>query len=349
MADCALSFEFTRRPENVQPGDEFEGEVVVKIDGVCRCDGLTIAAEWRTTGKGNAATGKADEQTLFKGEWQSGVHRYRFKCRAPVGPLTYAGEFLNIHWDLVARADIPWALDPKAAAPFVLNAAPAENAPYFFGPLYKPPDPSTQGVSETAGGGKLVKAPMPLGTKILIGILILLIGGSVIFAVPALLLMATPFILYFAIKKAMVKNKLGEPEVKLFANPARAGEEVTILARLNPLKEVKLGKVYAELVGQERVVHGGGKSATTHVHKLHEFRHVFPVEQRELRGGEHFELRTRLALPPNAALTFHAASNVVEWNVKVSIELLGWPDFEKTLPLTVRPGPLVLSDRFARR
>jgi hypothetical protein len=350
MADCSLSFNITKRPETIRPGDEFQGEVVVKVDAACRCDGLKLAAEWRTSGKGNPASGQTESQTLFTGQWEPGEHRYRFTYRAPVGPLTYEGELLQIRWSLLATADIPWAIDPKANAPFVLSAAPSESAPYFFGPLYKPPAPETKGVSETAGGGKLVKKPMSLGVKIAVGAFVLLMGSALIFAVPAMAIMFAPFILYFVIKKAMVKNKLGEPDVRLFSNPARPGEEVSIVARLNPLKEVKLGKVYAELIGHERVVSGSGKHSRTHTHPLHTWRHMFPVEARELRAGENMELRARMTLPPNAALTFAAGSNNIEWNVKLSIELLGWPDWEKTLPLTVRPGALPAdAGGFARR
>jgi len=350
MANCTLSFDFVKPPATLQPGDEIQGEVVVRVDAACKCDGLTLAAEWHTSGKGNKATGQAEGVKLFTGEWQPGEHRYRFNYKAPVGPLTYDGELLNIGWNLLARADVPWAIDPKAEAPFVLTAATAEGTPYFFGPLYKPPDPTTWGVSETAGGGKLVKQPMGLGTKLVIGAFILLFGGGMIFALPALAILIAPFVLFFVIKNAMVKNKLGVPEVKVFPNPARATEEFSVLARLQPLKEVKLGKVYAELVGQERVVSGSGKHARTHLHPLHTYRHTFPVEQREVRAGEHVELRARLTLPPNAPLTFNAMSNAVEWNVKLSIELLGWPDWSKTLPLTVRPGAVAaLPGAFARR
>ncbi|MCP4500914.1 MAG: hypothetical protein GY822_13215 [Deltaproteobacteria bacterium] len=39
------------------------------------------------------------------------------------GPLTYRGELLNVDWFLKARADIPWALDPKAELVFVVQRA----------------------------------------------------------------------------------------------------------------------------------------------------------------------------------------------------------------------------------
>ena len=68
VADCFLSFAFSKPPSTVQPGDELQGEVVVKVDAVCRCDGLTLAAEWRTTGKGNETSGQAEPQTLFTGQ-----------------------------------------------------------------------------------------------------------------------------------------------------------------------------------------------------------------------------------------------------------------------------------------
>ena len=59
MASCSLSFNFSKSADTVQAGAEFQGEVVVKVDSACRCDGLTLAAEWRTSGKGNSTTGQA--------------------------------------------------------------------------------------------------------------------------------------------------------------------------------------------------------------------------------------------------------------------------------------------------
>lgn len=350
MADCALSFTFSKSPETLKAGDELQGQVIVKVDATCKCDGLTLAAEWRTSGKGNATTGQAEKVTLFTGTWEPGEYRYPFTYKAPVGPLTYAGQFLQIRWALMARADVPWAIDPKAEAPFVLSASPSDTAPYYFGPLYKPPDPATTGVSETPGGGKLVKKPMGLVAKLVIGAVILLIGGSMIFAIPFMAALFAPFIIFFVVKNAMVKSKLGVPDVKFFPNPVCAGQEFSVIARLNPTKDVKFGELYAELLGQERVVSGSGKHSHTHIHKLHQFRHPFPVAQREVRAGENVDLRAKLTLPPNSPLTFSAMSNNVEWTVKVSIELLGWPDWNKSFPVTVRPGTVSeAGSRFALR
>lgn len=338
MAVCSLAFSFSNKPSTVVPGDVMQGEVVVKVDAVCKCATLTLAPEWDTSGKGTADSGQSEVVTLFTGEWQPGEYRYRFSCKAPVGPLTYAGELLQIGWALRARADIPWATDPKAEAPFVLAPSPCEGAPYFFGPLYQPPDPSTPGVSETAGGRKLVEKPMGLGSKLLRGALVLVFGGVMVYSFVPLAILFAPFIVYFVIKNAMVKSKLAVPELMVFPNPVRQGEAATVLARLNPLKEVKLGKVSAELVGQEKVNSVHGKRSRTHLHQLHSHRHTFPVEQREVREGEHLELRAEMPLPADAAPTFSATNNAVEWSVKLSVELPGWPDLEKTLPLTVRPG-----------
>lgn len=339
MADCNVTIVFSKRGATVVPGEELQGEVVVKVDAPCRCDGLTLAAEWRTSGKGNPTTGQGEVKSLFTGQWEVGEHRYRFVYKAPVGPFTHDGTLLDLNWFLHARADIPWAIDPKADAPFRLGPGPnSETDAYFFGPLYKPPAPGTRGVSETAQGGSAVKKPMGLGAKVAIGLLLTVVIGSMAMAIPVLAAILAPFALFFFVKKVMIKSKLGEPEVKILPNPARPGEEVMVVARLNPLKEVKFGKVFAELVGEERVVHGSGKHAVTHRNNLCTLAHDFPMHQREARGGEHLELRVNLKVPVGAPLTFVASSNTIEWRLKVSIELLGWPDWAQTFPITVRPA-----------
>lgn len=343
MADCTLTLNCGQRGATVAPGEELSGEVVVKVDASCKCDGLTLHPEWTTSGRGNPVSGQGEKLVLFTGQWEAGEYRYRFNVRAPLGPFTYDGELLNIHWALKARADVPWAIDPKAEAPFTLKAGSgASELPYYFGPTYTPPDPKTQGVALSEGGKAIEKKPMGLGLKIFLGVFLLLAGGGIIVAVPMMAACIAPFVAFFLIRTAMVKSKLGEPEVKVFPNPVPSGEGLTVIARVVPKKAVKLGKLSAELLGQERVVRGSGKHQTTHTHRLFFQEVLFTYPQREVQGGEPMELRAALTLPPNAPLTFAAASNVVMWQVTLKIELLGWPDWSKTFPVTVRPKASLL-------
>ena len=176
---------------------------------------------------------------------------------------------------------------------------------------------------------------------VVIAVLVLASAGIVV-AVPFLGACLAPIIAFFVIRRAMVKSKLGDPEVKISPNPACSGDAIRILARVVPKKAVKLGTLSAELMGQEKVVSGSGKHARHYTHKIHVMQVPFGFGGREVQGGEPIMLDATLQLPPGAPLTFAAPSNTVEWTVKLQIELLGWPDWEKTYPLTVRPRAALL-------
>lgn len=344
MADCRLALSFNQHGTTVAPGGELTGEVVVHVDAAVTCNGLTVFPEWRTSGSGNVATGEGEKLVLFNGQWDAGEHRYRFGLRAPLGPFTYDGKLVDVRWTLKARADVPWAIDPKAEAPFTLAAGKnAGDVPYFFGPSYTPPDPKTAGVALSEQGRAVEKKSLPTWAGVLIGLVLIMASAGIVVALPVMGLCLGPIIAFFVIRRAMVKSKLGEPEVKIFPNPAQQGEQVNVLARVVPKKAVKLGKLTAELRGQERVVSGSGKHARTHLHQIHLQQVPFELGLKEVEGGQPINLSVKLRLPPNAPLTFAAPSNSVEWTVKLQIELLGWPDWEKTFPLTVRPRAALLA------
>jgi hypothetical protein len=343
MADCRLALTVHQANTTVSPGGELTGEVVVTVDAAVTCNGLTVCPEWRTSGTGNPAGGEGEKLVLFTGQWEAGEHRYRFGLRAPLGPFTYDGTLVDIRWNVKARADVPWALDPKAEVPFTLAAGKnAGDVPYYFGPNYQPPDPKTLGVALSEHGRAVTKSPTPKWAQVLVGLVLVMAAVGMTAAVPVLGVCLGPVVAFFLIRRAMVKSKLGDPEVRISPNPAIAGDAIRVLARVVPKKAVKLGKLTAELMGQERVVRGSGKHARTHFHKLHVAQVPFQFGAREVQGGEPIMLDATLQLPPGAPLTFAAPSNCVEWSVKLQLELLGWPDWDKTFPLTVRPKAALL-------
>jgi len=121
MAKCDLTIEIDDNRTTYLPGDQVSGSVVVVTDGDIKCDDLSIELNWATHGKGNTARGSDPSQTLFTGNWSSGVvQRYPFSFTLPDGPVTYHGKYLNVGWFVRARADVPWKIDPKAEAEIAL-------------------------------------------------------------------------------------------------------------------------------------------------------------------------------------------------------------------------------------
>lgn len=347
MSSCKLSVHITNPQKSYFPGQEIHGEVVVTVDSpLCQCNQLTLSVEWRTHGKGNTARGLSEIIRLFQGEWNQGEYRYPFTIKAPLGPFTYRGHYLNIDWYLKATADIPWAIDPTADTEFLLEPPPGMTLadPYYFGPKYTPPVSLKEGeqnpaVSLTPSGKELPQEQKKIGIgSILVGLLFALVLGALLIGLPFFALFMAPFILFFAIKKYMVQSKLGVPDVQVEPRVLGQGDNFEVSVRIFPKKEVSFGDVYAEILGREKVVRGSGTSSTTYTHPLHKQRYPFNIAQTKGREGEPIFLQKTIPIPEDAAFTFVASDNHIEWTLRVHIELLGWPDWEETYPLTIRPG-----------
>ncbi len=138
MSKCKLSIRLEDQGRVHLPGDALRGELVVEVNGPCDCRALSLWVGWRTHGKGNRVEGRVEDLSLLLEELMRGVsHRHPFEFRLPAGPVTYHGKLLNVDWHVGARADIPWAIDPKAEADFVLGTG--GGGEYHFGPAYKAP------------------------------------------------------------------------------------------------------------------------------------------------------------------------------------------------------------------
>ena len=94
-------------------GDVVRGEVVVQVEKATTCKSLKVSVGWSTHGRGNRASADVMASDLFAGDWTPGEYRYAFEATLPHGPYTYNGHYLNVGWYVEARADVPWALDPK--------------------------------------------------------------------------------------------------------------------------------------------------------------------------------------------------------------------------------------------
>ena len=126
MAKCDLAIEFERSDRRYRPGETVSGKVTVQVNAKVQCNGLTVKRLWHTHGKGNYAEGSDSvEEVVFSGEWWPGeTHAYPFAFEVPAAPVSYHGEVLNVDHYVAARADIPWAIDPKAEEDFLLLAGP---------------------------------------------------------------------------------------------------------------------------------------------------------------------------------------------------------------------------------
>jgi len=340
MSKCDLEIVLDHPDRPYKPGEKLSGFVGVTVNTDCKCNGLTIASQWRTHGSGNNRSGPNHPTTLFEGEWKAGEqHVHPFELTVPNGPLTYHGQYLNVDWYLTARADIPWALDPKAKTEFVLVDDPSVPA-LDHGPLQKTGATSASGVASGA------VAAIMLGVFAFAGVFMCVGFGSAFhgdwvsaipFAiVPVLFAGVALFVLSRFLRNVLASRRLGEVEFTVGPDHVRGGDTLNVRLRMTPRTEVKLDAVRARLHAQERCTSGSGTNSHTYTHSVWD-ETVHLRGPGTLKAGVPIEITGQVQMPPNPAPSFAASDEYLHWKVEVILDAAGWLDWTRAWELAVRP------------
>ncbi len=332
MPDCELSIEFDQPSRIYKAGETVTGRVIVKADEDVNCNGLTVTCGWETHGKGDADKGPKMSEEVFSGSWQRGLTQaYPFSFELPPGPITYHGELVNVDWYIHARADVPWAFDPKCEEDFLVELA---SQPDGLGgaPDYNP--------------GQSQKRPNagPF-TTLVIGLIFLGIAGGCGYWWYT---SDTCFALFFGffaglfgliatlggINGLILKRHVGDIVIAIEPVWTMPGKKTNCLVTLRPNKPTTLNAVHATLRGEERATYSRGTDRVTAHHKLYEEKLTLS-EDIELRAGQLFELQGEIPIPADATYSFSGGNNAICWVVEVDIDIKGLPDFSETHEVTV--------------
>jgi hypothetical protein len=320
--------------------------VAVDLDAPVQCRRLSVTLNWRTHGKGNSDEGKGEKVALFEGEWTAGEHRYPFRFMAPSAPATHHGQLVNVDHYVVARADIPWASDPKAEADILIEGGDAAD---FTGSPRKTVSPAdvqkamgvVPNVAIGCGGVValicLVIMGIALGASVrrgsgVIGILLDVLG-----TIPApLFLVAGLFGVGWGVMRKMRAARLGEPEVSVEPLEPRIGGMVSVEVVINPRTDVALEDVSFDLVCTETATTGSGTNETRHHHELVRAGQVMDGGGTTLPAGQAVHRKGRLAIPAGSPVSFSSANNRVAWIVQARVRVSGWPAWSIDVPVTVK-------------
>ncbi len=366
MSKCDLSIHLDDPERRYTGGGPVTGRVRVQVNSECECKALTLTMLWRTHGKGNRAEGGEQEFLLHQGDWLPGkVHEYEFAIDAPAGPPTYRGTIVNLDWYLKARADIPWAFDPKAEEEFLLEAGPdaapqrsreeeLEELHPFAKSMLALQDGSPGGLSGVGGRhGRLAMGCFIaiLAPFVLIGLGLTISGFSGVFGEQSadgpgamgyflipfglLMILAPAFVLLRMFRNRIASSRLGPVTVEIDPTLATSGDPLTVRLSIDPAGEVELESIEAALVATEVAVSGSGTNETTHTHEFHR-ENLSLSGQRVIRPGQTVEYEERIVLPADAVASFRVPYNNVSWCVVATVKVPRWPDFEKSVEVTVQ-------------
>ncbi len=349
MSVCDLSIELEEPRAVFYAGQPIKGKVVVQVLKDCRCKALTLVLGWRTQGKGNEAHGGGPRPTktiLGQGEWKAGQRlEFFFSIIAPPGPVSYRGHYINIGWFIQARADVPWAIDPKAVVPMVLLASPGQQS-HYLGPFFAAEQ--LQSSRSTVRGKSLITSGVVLTILGVLSVAWALWAsrmphsahvGPAVYAVPGAMLLLGLILFFVGFTQRHFDKRLGPPSVTLLPNPAAPGGPLTIQVLLRPDREITLLGAKATITGKETASSGSGSTRKTYSHIFHQQTFALNDAKGKVARKEERLLTWQFVLPAESPPTFSASDNRVEWSVQVSVEIHRWPDWSGKKVLVVTPPP----------
>lgn len=322
----------------VRGGDTVTGIVKVRSEKDYNTKAITLSLGWYTHGFGNRDRGTAAEQTLHVGRIIADrPYEFPFSMRIPNGPLTFRGKLVNVDWQLTARADIAWKIDPKAERDLYL-IGPAADGEYDSGPK--------------SGGSALNREHQLRKGRwwwLLFILPFLAIGLGALYSGltefdPFLLIFSVPFVglplfaLLFLMRNRFAEKRIGEVKLEL-PEQVRPGETFPIAIAFTPRASGHLNGIIVTLNGRERATAGSGTNRRSRTNDLHKDETEDPgATQQRLLPGKPLESKLELAIPADAAPSFYASDNVVQWRIKIRIDIPGWPDWVESRDVLVVPA-----------
>ncbi len=352
MSSCNLRIEWERKARTFVSGAQVQGRVVVTPEKSTNCKALTIELAWETHGRGNKDQAVLQCSVERNQVWEGGqTYTYPFAFPIPHQPLTYHGELLNVDYYVRARADLPWALDPKTQEDFLVEAGPGSREAYLAEALNAGATNKSSGcVLQVLGWMFLLLFVIPLLMLFAIILPILLIILSIQFILRRLaegkvgkvtVAIDAPVIVSRKAQSAQAldwarKMTPGQDKPESQTYVISPGQPFGLGLEFRPRMDVSITKLVAVLHGWERCRSGSGSNAKTHTHDLYK-EELLLAEDLCFRAGELTQRVVQVPVPNLDAFSFEASDNHLEWQLTVHFDIPGWPDWKQDYKLRMVP------------
>lgn len=105
-------------------GAQVTGQVIwdPAYEGSDRARAIMISLQWRTKGRGDRNSAIVHTLTIpFTDGPPRTTTRVPFRLALPPdGPVSYSGTLLEVIWEVHARVDLSWGIDPRAVEPLLV-------------------------------------------------------------------------------------------------------------------------------------------------------------------------------------------------------------------------------------
>ena len=324
MSSCDLQVVFEREDRTHYTGELVRGAVRVRVDKPVECRGLQVRLGWETHGKGNVDRGGSDQAVVFEGRWEPDeTYAYPFELSTPAFPPTIRGRDVHVDYYVHAKADIPWAFDPKTKEDLILLSTDAK------GRVLAVATETEEGavedsISKANGAGAIF--------------FFVLAGLGVLFPPPVNLLVIAGALFMGARlwRRAQALNKVGDVVAAVEPLRLRAGRALRIRGSIRPPKPLPVRGVAVGLSLTEVCVSGSGTNESTSRKEIWTAR--VPLMTRDtLPGGEDFAIDQFVEVPYDAQPSFASRHNQLVWKAFLEISPQGLPAWRRDWLLRVDP------------
>jgi len=154
-----------------------------------------------------------------------------------------------------------------------------------------------------------------------------------LFIIPFVLVGIVLIVLF--IRQLLVTTGIGPTLVEISHHPLHPGDRCRLF--VSQSGRLKVNSIDLLLVCEEEATYRQGTNTRTETREVHR-QDVFRREGFEVHRGLPFEAECELAVPAAAMHSFKADHNEIKWKVVVKGDVAGWPDYERSFPVIVRPG-----------
>jgi hypothetical protein len=355
MSKCDVTIAFARPERNFVGDESVDGTVVVRAKDDFTAKKITLKCFWETHGRGNRDSDSSHAGILEHDiPFRAGEERrFPFRLRAPHGPPTYHGTYLNVDHYVEAEVDLAWSKNPKDRQDFLLRAGPSYEGPPTPEPFPRLGLPSGIGAPSDV---KVWKGPVANTVGCGLGAIFLVFVLLFFFAFWPVVIVLGGVGAFFYARHRMVRSRVGKVEFSVDPIRVEAGDACAVRLAFRAEKATQLNAITVRLVAQEICTSGSGTNRTTRTQEV-------VAEEHELRGagalgsGEQVDIELAMTVPDRDVYSFEAKNNKLRWIAEARIDIPGWPDWTGKESLVVlqpvgsdaftglEPGPEVAPPR----
>jgi len=309
-------------------GDVVKGELTLRAEAPATCE-ILLEFQWHAHGKGDSGSGTLDRGKVFTGALAAGEERtLPFEVPVPADAEPYRGEIFEVAHRLRAVAAIegePPHRHSEATAPVNVTPAPRSKA-HRVAPLRRSQGGRIRFLVQSLAVFVLGVGTVAVGAVTDIGLLAAL-GGTVA--------SVAFFLVLLGFKGALAERKTGSVGLTLEQEGAEGYRDApgSTPLRCTVTTRAREAAVRVQLRVQESTVRSFGGNRRNITHPLHDETIALP----EVSPGT-FRASFPVPTPSEVPGPFRRGSDKVEWELFVTVEVPGTPQWLQLYPLDVQPG-----------